>query len=153
MKTTIITLITVLSSAAFADGFVCETQSGLSLKVYNHTEAQAGTRVGATMIISNPEIGEGNKTIARFSDANGTLQSDALTYTAEVDLRFNDSGRKGELIGGTKLGQLKKITLYVNFSYAAPLLHGEETSAVMVLVKRNGERLAEDVSCLRYLKN
>lgn len=154
MKNTIIALLTVLSStAAMADGFVCTTESGLNLKVYNHTDAGQGTRTASVLVISDSSIGGGNKTIARFTDVKGTLTSDSQVYSANVDLRFSDSKRKGELIGGTKLGQLDQIELAVDFSYANPLLNGEETSALLTLVKRNGQEIVENVSCIRYLKN
>lgn len=149
-----IALLTVLSSTvAMADGFVCTSESGLNLKVYNHTNANQGTRTAAVMVISDSSVGAGNKVIARFTDVKGTLTSKSQIYTANVDLRFSDSNRKGELIGGTKLGQLDQIELAVDFSYAEPMAHGEETKAFLTLIKRNGAELIESVSCLRYLKN
>lgn len=141
------------SFIAKADGFVCTSESGLVLKVYNHTEAQKGTRSAAVMIVSNSGVGHGNKTIATFTDAKSTVSSYKQTYIGKVDLRVLESNRKGELIGGTKLGQLDMIILSVDFSYAAPLAHGQDVGATLTLQKRNGEELIEDVNCLRYLKN
>lgn len=141
------------SFIAKADGFVCTSESGLVLKVYNHTEAQKGTRSAAVMILSNSDVGHGRKTIATFTDAKSTVSSYKQTFIGKVDLRVSESNRKGELVGGTKLGQLDLIILSVDFSYAAPVAHGQELSATLTLQKRNGEELIEDVNCARYLKN
>jgi hypothetical protein len=145
----------LLSSAASrADGFTCRTQDeSLKLAVYNITDANHGTRNASTMVISDPAVGYGRKTIARFSDLNETLTNIGATYEARVDLRFNDSGRKGELIGGTKLGQLKSIVLDVEFNYSRPVLSGTELPATVTLVKRNGETVSLGAICARYLKN
>lgn len=138
---------------AKADGFVCTSESGLVVKVYNHTQPEMGTRSGAIMIVSDSNINAGNKTIATFKDSTGLLKSKELVYTGKVDLRFNDSSRKGELIGGTKLGELAKIMLSVNFSYAHPVAYGETLTGYVYLVKRNDTVLSETANCVRYLKN
>ena len=137
-----------------ADGFVCLNHKGdLKIQVYDHVLPTEGTRTAAIMIASNPLLQNGNKTIAKFTDGNGTLDSAALFYVADVDLRFTDSSRKGELIGGTKLGELDKIQLQVGFSYSNPLANGDETFGTLTLVKRNGEELEQVMTCERYLKN
>jgi hypothetical protein len=154
MKALLITIAMLATgTVAQADGFRCITESGLNVKVYNHTSPQAGTRNGAIMIVSDSHVGRGNKTIASFSDLKKTLSSKDVVYTAKVDLRVSESNRKGELIGGTKLGYLAQLILKVDFSYAQPMLSGEETSAVLVLVKRDGRKATEEAVCTRYLKN
>jgi hypothetical protein len=140
-------------TVAQADGFRCITESGLNIQVYNHTSPGAGTRNGAIMIVSDSHVGRGNKTIATFSDLKKTLSSKNVVYTAKVDLRVSESNRKGELIGGTKLGYLSQLILKIDFSYAQPLFAGERTSAMLMLVKRDGQRMTEEVVCSRYLKN
>lgn len=150
---TIAAVVMMAGVQAKADGFVCTSESGLNIKVYNHTQPDLGTRTGAIMVVSDSSINAGNKTIATFKDVTGLLTSKELLYTGKVDLRFNDTARKGELIGGTKLGELSKIMLNVNFSYLHPVSYGEELSAHLYLVKRNGDVLDESVSCARYLKN
>lgn len=154
MKNTMIALLTmVTSTVAFADGFNCTSESGLNVKVYNHTDANKGTRTGSIMVISDSSVGAGNKTIAKMSDVKGTLSSKKAVYTAKVDLRFADSSHKGELIAGTKLGQLAKIELMVDFSYGAPVKAGEQVEGLLVLTKRNSAEIVENISCVRYLKN
>jgi hypothetical protein len=154
MKVFAIVFAALVSTTAQADGFVCEgNRDSLIVKVYNHTQPTEGTRNAAVMVVSDPSIQLGNKTIARFSDVNSTLSNKGAFYMADVDLRFNDSGRKGELIGGTKLGQLKHISLDVNFSYGEPINSGETAPAILSLIKRNGETIDLDMNCSRYLKN
>lgn len=153
MKTIIATLITLAGMNAFADGFACESESGLNIKVYNHTQSGEGTRNAAIMVISDQYVNQGNKTIARFTDVKNTLRNSGASYVANVDLRVKESNRKGENIGGTKLGELDTIALNVHFSYAAPVEAGEEVEGTLKLTKRNGEVLREDVVCTRYLKN
>jgi hypothetical protein len=103
--------------------------------------------------ITVPDGSGGRKTIARFTEVNGVLESRSSRYEANVDLRFNDSARKGELILGTKLGQLDTIIADIDFSYAAPVAAGEEVEGKLILVKRNGDRIRAALTCARYLKN
>jgi long-subunit fatty acid transport protein len=142
------------SSFAHADGFVCKTVEGdLTIKAYNNTQAEEGTRNAAVMVLSDPSIGFGKKTIARFTDLNETLTNVGASYEAKVDLRFNDSNLAGRNIGGTKLGFVKAVVLEVVFSYNTPVSQGSELEGTLTLVKRNGQELTHDVLCKRYLKN
>lgn len=146
--------LSMVSGSAYADGFVCvNKQEALVAKVYNQTQPQLGTRNAAVMVLSDSSVNYGNKTIARFSQTNGTLTNDSSLYTANVDHRFNDSGRKGELIGGTKIGALKFVVLDLDFSYARPVADGAFVRGELFLVKRNGQQIAIDMDCSRYLKN
>jgi hypothetical protein len=147
------TVTLMASSMAFADGFVCKTaEQDLTIKVFNHTRPEAGTRNAAVMVLSDPAVNEGNQTIARFTDINETVTNVGATYTADVDLRYNDSNLKGRLISGTKLGFLKTIVADVKFSYRTPLENGESTTGTLTLVKRNGDEITRDLDCVRYLK-
>lgn len=144
------------ATVAKADGFICEGQNtGLVFKMYNHTNAVEGTRSGAIMIISDPAIAYGNKTIASFSDVKNTLTSKNVVYTGKVDLRVVESSRKGENIAGTKLGELASIKASIGFNYSSdtPSIDGDLMSGKVSYVKRNGEILEEKLSCSRYKKN
>jgi hypothetical protein len=158
MKTTTITtlLAALMTVSAQADGFICKTQnSELNIKVYNNTDPNIGTRVPAIMVVSDPSIASNNKTIAVFKDTNHTLSYEGYgVYEAKVDLRFNDSGRQGENIAGTKLGQLKTIRLSIDFDYAsaADISKNQSLLAVVDYQKRNGEELTENAVCERYKK-
>lgn len=148
-----------MATIAQADGFVCEGQdSGLSIKVYNKTQPSDGTRTAAIMVISDPSINTPNKTIAKFSSENDNLEYQGYgNFEAQVDLRYNDSARKGENIAGTKLGQLKTIVLDLHFAYntyfTTLAVLGLEFPGTIAYNKRNGEVRSEKVICSRYLKN
>jgi hypothetical protein len=153
MKKMILGLAMLASQAAFADGFVCENLAeNLRLKVFNHTAAAAGTRNASVMIVSDPSVSSGRKTIATFDADNSLVTSQSTTYTALVDLRFSDSSHKGEAIAGTKLGNVKYIVLDVDFSYAHPVDAGIEVVGEVILQRRSGDDLRFGVSCVRYLK-
>jgi hypothetical protein len=149
----IASLATLASSAAMADGFVCKSEDGLTIKMFNHVQPAAGTRNGAVMILSDDSIQYGRKTIARFTDVKGTLSNSGAFYGANVDLRFNDSSRKGELVLGTKLGELDRVYVDVAFSYGAPVSAQELLVGTVTATKRNGEILEQSLECSRYLKN
>lgn len=154
MKSVIALVALVASANAMADGFVCQTlDESLNVKVYNHVQPSEGTRNAAIMVVSDPNVQDGRKTIATFSDASGLLDNESTVYTSKVDLRFSNSDSKGELIGGTKLGQLKKIVLDVAFNYSYPMEAGDLTKGTIHLHKRNGDIISLDAECERYLKN
>ncbi len=155
MKSVLTTLAVLLvSSVSMADGFICESpEAGLKVRVYNQVQPTLGTRNAAVMILSDMNVAGGNKTIARFQSASGTLWNEGALYTANVDLRFNDSGRKGELVAGTKLGHVDQFELAVDFSYAAPVADGEVLSGLLTVLKRGGDVIELDMVCARYLKH
>lgn len=141
-----------LGAQAKADGFVCQTNDGaLNIRAFNKTQPEKGTRNAAVIVVSDATVAYGNKTIARF-DADNTAKNSGALYTGKVDLRYNDSSRKGELIGGTKLGELKIIKLGVDFSYAAPVEESAELDATLILIKRDGDVIELPTTCARYLK-
>jgi hypothetical protein len=138
---------------ARADGFRCQTaDESLNITVYNQTSRDAGTRNAAVLIVSDPTVATGNRTIARFT-ADETLDNTGSSYDARVDLRYKDSNRRGEYIGGTRLGELRTINLDVAFSYANPVVEGSDLPAVLTLVKRDGDEIVLDATCARYLAN
>jgi hypothetical protein len=156
MKTVLaLVALSLTSLTAHADGLVCVgEQTAISVKVYNNTDATAGTRTPAIMIVSSPFVKYPNKTIAKFSSANETLVYNGYgKYEATVDLSVKDSSRGGENIAGTKLSQLSKISLAANFSYSIPVKPGAKISATLSYTKHSGEVLTEKADCTRYLKN
>lgn len=153
MKILIAMTALVLTQIAAADGFKCITESGLKIQAYNQTNPNLGTRNAAVMVISDANVGYGNKTIASFHASKGVLANQALAYIANVDPRSSAGNRPGENIGGTKLGQLAIIKLVVDFSYARPVQNGARLVGLLTLIKRNGQQLYEDATCIRYLKN
>lgn len=150
----LIALTTLLSTSAFADGFICETVTGdLNVKVFNHTQPEMGTRNAHIMVLSDPRVETiGRKTIATMK-APKQLSSAGASYLAKVDLRFNSSNRKGENILGTKLGKIKTIALDLDYNFSQPVAAGSYVAGMITANKRNGEVISEEVSCSRYLKN
>jgi len=152
-KLTLLVTMMIASSNVFADGFVCQSVEGdLNVKIYNHTQPEVGTRVAAVMVLSDPLVQGGRKTIARFKQTSGTLSSEGAHYLADVDLRFTDSNTKGEYIAGTRLGHVDTIALDVDFSYDQPVAEGTLVKGLLTVTKRNGDIIEKDMECSRYLK-
>ncbi|MGE0762691.1 MAG: hypothetical protein AB7N80_05385 [Bdellovibrionales bacterium] len=151
-KAILISILTLIGSQAMADGFVCRsTEESLALAVFNQTTTPA-TRSAEIMVISDPQIGFGHQTIARFTKDTGTLTNRGAHYVGTVNPLVPDSSRKGENIAGTKMGQLKEVQLHVDFTYSRPVPEGEELEGTLTLVKLNGELIELEMECLRYLK-
>ena len=142
------------SANAQADGFVCQANDGtLTVKVYNNTHAEDGVRNAAVMVLSDPRVSDGSHTIARFKAENSRLNNDGAVFTADVDLRYNDSSRSGEYVAGTRLGYVDTFTLDVDFSYGNPVSRGDKLDGTLVVAKRNGTKTRLEMTCARYLKN
>lgn len=154
MKKVLLTIAMVLAAnTAKADGFVCETLDGaLKVKLFNEVQPEEGTRNPAIMVLSDARVQHGKKTIATF-ESSQTLEGSALHYVAKVDLRYNNSNTKGEYLLGTRLGELKKIALEVDFTYSQPVRSGQEMAGLITATKRNGDVIEQEVVCARYLKN
>lgn len=157
MKKIIATIIVLATSTSFADGFVCESlESDLRVKIYNKVLPSDGTRSASVMIVSDPQVQPGRQTIAKFSTENGSLitaHSGQLKFIGDVDLRFNDMGRSGEYLVGTRLGEVELIKLNIDFTYGDALSDGDTTSGRIIVVKRNGAAAVRDAVCTRYLKS
>jgi len=153
-KTMMILAVGLAGAQAQADGFRCETADGsLALAVYNKTQPEEGTRNGAILVLSDPAVKQGRKTIAKFTDAKGTLTNRGASYEADVDLRVAESRRKGERLLGTRLGELDRILVEVAFTYASPVEEGEELDGSVTAIKRNGDVVEAELICARYLKS
>lgn len=141
----------LMGASAHADGFVCQTVEGdLTIKAFNHRQPSAGTRNGAVLVVSDPTVSAGRKTIATFTDVKTTLTNSGAFYVGNVDLRVKESNRKGELISGTRLGELDEIILDLAFKYGELLSAGDAVDGELILVKRNGQTIRRDLACERY---
>jgi hypothetical protein len=142
-----------LSATAQADGYRCQTVDGdLNVKIFNHTQAAVGTRNGAIMVLSNPEVLKGRKTIATFTSEKGTLAQKGATYVGKVDLRVSGSDRAGEYVGGTRLGELKHVVVAIDHNILQPVAEGTELSGTISFLKRDGGDDFQELACVRYLK-
>lgn len=150
----LVVMMSLISAPAFADGFYCENlEANIRVKAYNQVAPEHGTRNSAVMVLSNPAVSGGRKTIATFEEADGLLTNSGSHYIGHVDMRFNNSARGGELLAGTKLGEVKDVVLDVEFSYAQPVDDEAELAGVLTLEKRNGDVITVDLLCERYLKH
>ena len=150
MKKLVFVAALLVGGTAMADVFVCQTLDGdLNFKIFNNTDPSVGTRNAAVMIISDPSVSYGNKTIATFSAEAATLSNEGTAYRGVVDLRRLSGG---ENIVGTKLSNLKYVDVHVYFSYDRPLAVNEMVSGQLVLHKRDGTSFRERLECKRYLK-
>jgi hypothetical protein len=151
-----IAMVLVLGSAAQAqaDGFRCETSDGdLRITMYNHTSPNSGTRNSSTMVLSDPAVQSGRKTIAKFSSVKGNVSNSGASYEAVVDLRVRETKRAGERLLGTRLGELDSILVDVDFNYGTPVMAGDILPGRLVAIKRSGKRIVRELDCARYLKN
>ena len=154
MKTVLILLAALTTTNVLASGFICEAlDADLDIKVYNKVMPAEGTKNPAIMVLSNPTISQGRKTIAVFKETNGLLTKNGQMYVAKVDHRFNDTGRKGELLAGTNIGNVKQVILNLDFSYAFPVDSGDYVPGTLSIVRRNGNTIHLELECERYLKN
>jgi hypothetical protein len=96
----------------------------------------------SVMVLSDPSVAHGRKTIARFTADNGVLTStdyvSTMAFEADVDLRFNDSERAGEYLLGTRLGEVDSIRVFVEVD--GGLAH-------LRLTKRNGDKITRTLIC------
>ncbi len=164
MKTIMFLLATLITTApAFADGFRCEgVNTGIQIKIFNYTDYSMGTRTPAVMVVADPTVRSPSKTVAIFKHENQNLSylGNGL-FEGQVDLRYSETGRKGENIAGTKLGYLKSIQVQLfsefgrKFSYekADDFKNNEILDARYYYLKRNGEILEEKAVCKRYIKD
>ncbi len=150
----VIAVVAFSGSFAQAEGFKCQTVQGdLNVKIYHHNEPSIGTRVVSTMIVSDPSILAGRKTVALFTSNKGTLSLVSEgSYLATVDLRMVESRTKGEYLVGTRLGELSTIAVDLDFSYAAPVADGDMVVGSATFTKRSGEVIEREMVCARYLK-
>ena len=156
MNKTVLVLLAAMgfSSAAMADGFVCDTIDGrFTTAIYNRTDASSGTRNGAILILSDNSVRRGRKTIASFDSERTLSDRGGASYEANVDLRYSNSNRGGENYLGTKLGLIDFIRLNVAFNYDSPVENGAILDGQVVVVKRDGRKIRARVNCTRYLKN
>ncbi len=155
MKVLLAALVAITTtSIARADGFDCHTTTqDLNVKIYNYVDPSEGTRSASFMVLSDPSVGYGRKTIASFSDLKDTLSQEGSAFFADVDLRVSESNRSGENVGGTKLGHLKHVAVVVSHSYSNPVAEGTYLPGAIHFYKRNGEVSSQGLVCVRYLKH
>lgn len=149
MKTLII-MTMLMGSTAFADGFVCYSRDrSLKIKMLNNVQPAEGTRTGSVMIVSDQTINDGKKTTVVFDSEEETLTTDGTFWSGLV----SEDIKAGRNIVGTKLGQISTFAVQVCYNYNRPVASGAELYGELIVTKVNGNKLHEDLTCYRYLKN
>lgn len=148
----LIAMMMLVGSAAYADGFVCYTKSNdLKIKMLNHTQPEDGTRTGSVMIVSDQTIQDGKKTTVAFRSEDETLTTSGTRWIGTLP---EDSELKGgRNIAGTKLAYVDSFIVTVAHFYDAPVANGTKLYGGLTVVKKDGEKLREELNCYRYLKN
>ncbi len=141
------------AAPALADGFVCRLpdEGNLRIRVYNETSREDGTRNVAALVLSNPSLRAGERTIARFLPEQELLESSGTSYYVDVGPRVKRM-RGGKYLLGTRLKHIDRLTLDVAFNYAKPVPEGTEVPAFLEIQKTNGDVFWTDMICERYLK-
>lgn len=105
------------------------------------------------MRVSDPYVSEARSEIARFDFADGLLNNTGGVVVGYVDPTNPKTGRAGERIGGTTLGQLRSIMVSLDgeavASAVASMVPGKRYSAQAVYLKKIGQELVQDLDCLR----
>jgi hypothetical protein len=135
MKKFVVMMAMVGSVSAQAATFVCESEDGIRIRAND-----------SVMVVSDTSVQSGRKTIARFTEENGTLTVKDLgeagpKFIGKVDLRFNDSERAGEYLFGTRLGEIRALELYPNYT------EDSDGEGVVTIKLRNGTRRAVNLLC------
>jgi hypothetical protein len=163
------------STAAMADGWNCTTttvdsKSGcygkhsnaktcrdVNVRVRNHVHPAKGTRVVASIVVSDPALDFGNRTIMSFEnelrEGVSTVFSNGTRYEANVDSRYQGADVMGKYILGTRVGALKSAQFDVAFSYDRPVADGTIVGGKITLSKNNGDEIVRMMDCTRYLKD
>ena len=102
-----------------------------------------------SMRVSDPNVSKERSEIASFEYADGLLNNTGGVLVGYVDLSNPKTGRKGERIGGTTLGQLRSVMVTLDIDFNSAFVAGKVSSAQAVYLKKIGEELVQDLDCVR----
>lgn len=132
MKTFAIGVVALLSVPAFASGFRCESRDGYRVKIYNHTNAQEGTRTPAVFVLSHED--SGTLLVAKGAQISKRNLSNVVQYTAK-------GGQKG----------LDYAIAQITFKEGRETLAEGERAYGNLILAKNGHRQVSRIVCERYL--
>jgi len=149
MKISAFLFLTFLSSQVWAlSGFNCVSVDRDLVVQIVFGQGQSALRWNsAAMVVSNPHVKKGRQFVARFRSSQGMLEREGSTFIGHVLPQHPDSSRVGERIAGTTLGQLRTISVDIDFTPARAALPTTPLSAQVTYMKRNGQKLAQDFDC------
>ncbi|MBP7843478.1 MAG: hypothetical protein KA116_01565 [Proteobacteria bacterium] len=147
--------ISLTANFLWADGFICESPQGyLRIKIFHHTSFQTGgTRKVAVMVLSNPRVPMGKRTIGVFNENKGTLIRDSSSYFANFDFRFKGLYSKPqEFIKDISKKDIQSLEITPNFNINEPIAPSAKLKARFKLSLRSGQDYQGWIDCIRYLK-
>lgn len=139
----------------WADGFICESPQGyLRIKIFHHTSFQTGgTRKVAVMVLSNPRVPMGKRTIGVFNESKGNLLRDSSAYIANFDFRFKGLYSKPqEFIKDISKRDIQTLEITPNFNINEPIAPAAKLKARFKMNLRSGQAYQGWIECIRYLK-
>lgn len=97
--------------------------------------------------VSDPNVSEARTEVALFEAADGLVNASGDVVVGYVDATNPKTGRKGERIGGTTLGQLRSIMLRFDVGLIEATSSGKKHSAEVSYLKKMGRELVQDLDC------
>lgn len=123
-----------LSSSVFASGFRCESPDGYRVKIFNHTHADAGTRVPAVLVVSHKD--SGTLLSAKGTEISKRNLSNVVQYSAD----------------GTGKG-LSKVVVQIAFKEGREVLAEGERAYGTLILAQGASRQTSRLTCSRYKAN
>ena len=135
MKLFIVTVLSLVSSVAMADGFRCQGND-FRVKMYNETQPERGTRNPAVLVVY--ERGIGTVAVVDGSDIEKTNGEDTVTYEGQVN------------------GKLDGRFTYVKLSIEKQARQDGAFAGLHVAklqLNADKERRVQTLACSRYVKH
>jgi hypothetical protein len=98
------------------------------------------------MFVYDPTVSEANSLIAHFDSEDGLLNNTNGVLVGYIDPKNPKTGRKGERIGGTRLGALRSVMLDLNIDLISKRSR-KAYSGQAIYLKKNGDQLVQDLTC------
>ncbi|MFH0958700.1 MAG: hypothetical protein V1897_08355 [Pseudomonadota bacterium] len=135
LKLVLFLVVCTVGASVFASGFRCISDSGYKLKIYNHVNAEDGTRIPGVLVLSDSR---GTLFTAKGSEISKRNLSDVVQYTVHVE--------------DTDL-QADYVIAQIRFKEGRETLREGEKVIGSLIFSGNGEREYSAMICSRYLKN
>ncbi len=156
---TIITLLLLSSSQAFAAGYSCLSVDGDTKAVVHFAEKPANVGMltspeAKQVVFIDPTLSKKSQILAVLeNDAVKTTPSgDGVVYDATIAPQIKNPGKN---LGGTRVGLLATITVAVQTTSENARVHSLDEqvlySAQVTYAKKDGEVLAQDFDCALFL--
>lgn len=127
-------LLGCMENSAFASGFRCDGADGYSIKLFNHIDAESGTRTPAVLVISHGS--DGTVLVRKGEQIRKHIRTSTVQYIVE---------------GSRKLDADLAI-LQISFREGMDVLEAGETVEGQLILDRDGAKSVTELTCSRYLK-